>query len=319
MELDKITLQDQRGGASAEILPGFGFNLFSFQPVIQDKPVQVLWSTPGFTTGKERASHSGIPVLFPFPGRLRGREFTFRGKKRSLTSCPDDGRGNAIHGFVLDRPWRVVEQMPDRATGEFRAAIDEPKLLHEWPSDFLIRVNYELSGNKLLSRIEIQNPGDSELPFTFGTHPYFRVPLGVTGEAANCRVSVPAAEYWELVDMLPSGERLPAEGQRGLAHGLSFAESKLDDVFTSLKYAGDKCVARIVDPHNRRVLSLAFDSNFRDCVVYTPPHREAICIEPYSGVPDAYTLAERGIPTGLRVLTPGGTATYHFEIMVAPG
>ena len=36
---------------------------------------------------------------------------------------------------------------------------------------------------------------------------------------------------------------------------------------------------------------------------------EAICIEPYTAVPDAYSLSERGINAGLRILEPGETFT----------
>ena len=96
--------------------------------------------------------------------------------------------------------------------------------------------------------------------------------------------------------------------------GLRFANTHLDDVFTGLSYAEGICRATMTDAHGGRTLEVAFDDSFRDCVVYNPPHREAICIEPYTCVPDAFALAERGIETGLRVLQPGGSFTARFEI-----
>jgi aldose 1-epimerase len=60
-----------------------------------------------------------------------------------------------------------------------------------------------------------------------------------------------------------------------------------------------------LDGVNDRRLTISFDAAFGHCVVFNPPHREAICIEPYTSVPDAYALEERGIATGLRVLAPG--------------
>ena len=48
-----------------------------------------------------------------------------------------------------------------------------------------------------------------------------------------------------------------------------------------------------------------FDEMFRECVVYTPPHREAICIEPYPCVPTAAELGIKGISAGWQLLDSG--------------
>jgi aldose 1-epimerase len=53
--------------------------------------------------------------------------------------------------------------------------------------------------------------------------------------------------------------------------------------------------------------------------VYNPPHREAVCIEPYTTIPDAFTLAERGIEPHLKVLAPGKTFRTRIEIRVDEG
>ena len=70
---DLIPLHDPTTGATAKILPARGFNCFSYQPVVQGEPVEVLWTAPDFVTGQSKASHSGIPIMFPFAGRLRAR------------------------------------------------------------------------------------------------------------------------------------------------------------------------------------------------------------------------------------------------------
>ena len=68
----------------------------------------MLWSHPDFAGGNERPSGSGIPLLFPFPGRIGKAKYSFGGREYQLE--PGDAFGNAIHGFVHKRPWRVVEQ-----------------------------------------------------------------------------------------------------------------------------------------------------------------------------------------------------------------
>lgn len=309
---EPIVLTDAASGATAKILSGFGFNCYSFQPTLGGEPIETLWSAPDFTTGQSKPSHSGIPLLFPFPGRLRGSHLNYRGQTYALGS--DDGLGNAIHGFVLNRPWRVIEHLPQRATAEFHASVDEPGLLRRWPADFRLTVSYEVAGASLVCDLKVHNSGDTALPFALGAHPYFRLPLGRGGNAGDCRVTVPAKEYWELVDMLPSGRRLPAEGGRDLTAGKAFAETKLDDVLTSLASEGGQVRTAINDPHTGRILEVVFDDSFTECVVYNPPHREAICIEPYTSVPDAFGLEAEGTKTGLRLLQPGESFSARFEI-----
>lgn len=316
MSLQTITLNDEKAGTTAKVLVGYGFNCYSFQAAPAGKPVEVLWAAPNFESGKERPSHSGIPLLFPFPGRVRGTSFKFRGQEYKLVGLPDDGRGNAIHGFVLNRPWRVTEQTKTRVVGEFQASKDDPALLKMWPADFVVSCSYELSGNSLKSAIKVTNPDERPLPFGLGTHAYFRVPLGPGGVAADCKVTVPVTDYWPLENMLPTGKKSPADGTRGLKNGLLFSDTKLDDVFAGLKFNQGRAEATIDDSQAGRKLTITFDEGFPNCVVYNPPHREAICLEPYSCVPDPFTLEEHGVATGLRVLNPGESHTYHVDIRV---
>lgn len=314
MQLEPVTITDTQTGATAQILNGFGFNCYSFRPVVGGETIDVLWCEQGFESGEARPSHSGIPILFPFPGRLRGSHLAYEGHTYPLGS--DDGRGNAIHGFVLNRPWRIIEMLPHRTTGEFHASVDEPGLSKRWPADFRLTVSYELRGNALKCDIEVHNPGGNKLPFGLGLHPYFRLPLGVAGRADDCRVTVPAAEYWELQNMLPTGRRLPAVDRGTLAGTMRFAEMQFDDVFTGLAAADGAVRTKVEDPHTGRTLELSFDPAFRECVIYNPPHREAVCIEPYTCVPDTYELQATGIDAGLRWLESGGRFHTWFEIRV---
>ena len=63
-----------------------------------------------------------------------------------------------------------------------------------------------------------------------------------------------------------------------------------------------------------RCLEVAFDDHFSQCVVYNPPHREAICIEPYTCLPDQFAMAEQGIIAAPQTLAPGQSTTCGYEI-----
>jgi aldose 1-epimerase len=302
MSVATVVLTDPRHGSEARILAGYGFNCYQFCARADDEPVEVIWSEPGFEQGDKRASGSGIPLLFPYPGRIRGQTLNWAGRSYPLEG--DDRRGNAIHGYVIARPWRVIEQDAQRVVGQFQASLDAPEILDRWPADFRITATYALSGNELRSRFLVENPGEAPLPCGLGTHPYFCVPLG-RGRAEDCRVQLPVTSRWELAEMLPTGRLLPLDSPGTYRSGLAFGQMTLDDVFAGLDFASGICTARIVDAARGRRLAVEFDAAFRECVVYNPPHRQAVCIEPYTCVPNAAELRDRGIDSGLRVLEPG--------------
>jgi aldose 1-epimerase len=301
-EVCKIT--DRDSGSTARVLVSQGFNCFSWQSMLADGPHEILWAEPGFESGDRRASGSGIPLLFPFPGRIGGAQFRFENREYQLE--PGDAFGNAIHGFVYTRPWRVVEHNGNRIVGEYHASVDDPSVLNRWPADFRIRVSYEVRGRELVSDIRYENTGSARLPCGFGTHAYFRLPLSQGGNVADTIVTAPVSTFWNLEQMVPTGEKQPVSVDQPLAAGLRLGDHKFDTCFTGIQKDKDGLVrTRLRDSASGRVLTQTFDAVFTQCVIYTPPHREAICLEPYTCVPDAIRLAAEGHETGLQVLQHG--------------
>jgi aldose 1-epimerase len=309
------TIRDAATGSKAEILVSQGFNCFRFTAMPQGKPVEVIFAPADFALGSSRPSSGGIPLLFPFPGRIPGTTFTWEGKHYQLE--PADAFGNAIHGFVHARPWRIIEQSETRIVGQFHGWRDDPSLKARWPADFRITASYTLARNSLNAEYLLENPGDVPLPCGFGTHPYFCVPLG--GPAADgCVVKLPVSARWELAEMLPTGRRLELVNASELRTGKRFAELKFDDVFSGLAFDGEWCTTSIRDPGSGVTMTQRFDRAFRECVVYTAPHRQAICIEPLTCVPSCFDLTARGIDAGLRIVPPGGSFACRVEIAVSP-
>jgi aldose 1-epimerase len=295
------------------VLPARGFNCISFQVPQAGTPLEILWTVKDFVSGQARPASSGIPILFPFPGRLAGTHFTFEGRRYELEG--EDALGNAIHGFVLKRPWPVIEQLTHRVVGRITASKDIPDVLKRWPSDFQITATYEVAASRLTLTIEIVNVGSGPLPFGLGTHPYFRVPIG-GADAGACRITVPVRQCWELRDMLPTGKLLSATEAGLPPDGILFSAARFDHVFTDVIGQNGRATATIADPGSGRTTRLTFDDSFRECVVYTPHHREAICVEPYTCVPDAYGLQQAGHETGLRVLQPGESFQVSMDVAV---
>lgn len=293
-----------------------GFNCFEFQAVVNGKTYEILDSIPGFERGETKASGSGIPILFPFPNRIRDGKFNWKGQEYRLPGT--DKWGNAIHGLCLDRPWRVVRQSDDFVTGQFQLSVDAPDRRSLWPSDFVIEVDYELVRSRLRARFRISNPGNQELPWGLGTHPYFKLPLDSQSRPDDCLIEVPANARWELENCLPTGRITRVMEDDDLREGEYVTMLKLDDVYTGLEYDGPQFDCLILDETAGLQVVLTCPPIFREIVVFTPPNRAAVCLEPYTCPTDAINLQARGIETGWRILNSGQEFHTWIDISVGP-
>jgi len=311
-----IRITDSETGAGAQIAPDLGLNCFDFHAVLNGETIPVIDSPEDVLQGHARPSSYGIPLLFPFPNRIRDGKFIWEGNHYDI---PLEGSPNAIHGFCLDRPWRVMNQTSDSVTGQFQLSVDAPERLSCWPADFIIDVRYRVAENRLECQFRIMNPDKHPLPWGLGTHAYFKLPFGRNSHPQNCVASVPVTEEWELDQYLPTGRRLAVENRAPLRTGAHFGSLKLDNVYTGWQSDGGTVRTSILDERAGVELTQICDAEyFREMVAYTPPDRNSICLEPYTCVTDAINLHTRDLNTGLQVLAPGGVVQTWCALQVSP-
>jgi aldose 1-epimerase len=208
---------------------------------------------------------------------------------------------------------RATRRSEQQVVGTFQASVDDPSILARWPADFRITADYRVAAGALALTYVIENPDRRPLPFGLGTHPYFRVPLG-SDRAGDCRVMVPVTNAWELVDLLPTGMVTTPPEAAALAAGMTFGEMHLDNVFGGVTGSSAGATATVHDPASGRRMTMTFDDTFKTCVVFNPPHRQAVCIEPYTTVPDPFRLQTMGVDPHLLVLPPGGSLSMSIAI-----
>lgn len=310
------TLHDDASGASASVLPSYGFNLFDLRLPVAGEVRPILDAMPDFVENPRSPGRNGIPVLFPYPNRVKLGKFTFQGKSFDL---PINSGTNAIHGFAIDAPWDVAETSTEGGeasiTGRYQISVNSPERRSAWPSDAELKIRYGLSGRKLTMTVTVTNPTADDLPYGFGIHPYFRCPFASGGDTALTEVILPASQYWVLDGFIPTGEKRPVDARLDFQKGQPIKDLKLDDVLTGLAFDGDRCVCRLVDQALKAEFRLSFDRNFRELVAYTPPnHGGVIALEPYTQTTDAINLASRGIDGGLRVLGHGKSETLTIAM-----
>ena len=312
----------EAGGDRAEVWPALGFNCFQWKANKGGQVLDLLYADPQlFDNG--RPTRSGIPILFPFPNRIREGRFTWAGKTFQLP-LNDSNKKNAAHGFVCRKPWRVLGAGADVTgawiIGEFQLSKDAPDDRPFWPADFLLRVTYRLLPGRLRVEAEVTNPDAVSLPFGLGYHPYFSMPFTSGGKADDCQIQVPARSFWVLEDSLPVGERKPVDAARDFSRPRAFTGVHVDDVLTDLDVGGATAPDGLQWNGTMRAgtqeLRVFSSPDFREMVVFTPPHRQAFCLEPYTCPTDAVNLQQRSLDVGWRSVEAGAQWTSVVEMSV---
>lgn len=151
--------------AWAEVVPELGNNCWAFHA--QESILEQI----SFVQFLQRPTSYGIPILFPFPNRIRDGKFCFRG--RCYVVNPNR------HGFVRDKRWNVDATGASIQEGawiksSFDAKQYPSEILKQFPFPFWIKVTYRLKEGVLEMDTVVQNTGEEEMPLGFGIHPYFR-------------------------------------------------------------------------------------------------------------------------------------------------
>ena len=210
-------------------------------------------------TEGDREFRWGIFPMAPFAGRLANGRFSFRGAEHVLPPRLD---GHAMHGTVLDRAWEQVD-----------ASTMSISLSSPWPFDGLLVHEVTLGEDALHARLRLR--AEEAMPATLGWHPWFRRRLE-RGSPAN--VALVADAMYERRDKLPTGQVVQP------------SPPPWDDCFTGVGWP--------VSVHWPGFGILEVSSDCTHIVVYDE-ERDAFCIEPQTGPPDAMNIG------GAAILAPG--------------
>lgn len=104
------------------------------------------------------------PILFPFVGRLKDNQYSYQGKTYPMGQ----------HGFARDKEFKVLEQTKEKVTLVLTSDGETKKV---YPFDFSLTVSYEIWGEGVRIRFDVENTGEEEMIFALGGHPAFNIPL----------------------------------------------------------------------------------------------------------------------------------------------
>lgn len=104
------------------------------------------------------------PVLFPFVGNCRNKEYRYGGKTYAIGQ----------HGFARDMEHTMESQTAD--TIWFSLHSNE-ETMEKYPFAFVLKIGYNLTGNELKVMWKVENPDTKTLYFSIGAHPAFLCPF----------------------------------------------------------------------------------------------------------------------------------------------
>ncbi len=259
----------------------------------------LLWDgDPGVWAGR-------APLLFPIVGALADGRYRLDAATYELPR----------HGFARRSRFDVRAAAPDRAV--FRLEADAATL-ERYPCRFELEVSFALAGATLSITTEIANPGDRDLPASFGYHPAFRWPLPFGQPRAAHAIefeheeAAPVRRLNAAGLLTPVRHPTPTRGrQLALDDALFTDDVVIFDALTSrsLHYGG---------PAGPRLLLRFPDSPLLG--LWSKPGAGFVCIEPWHGVadPEGFSGDFRAKP-GVFLVPPGGRRRIEMHVSLVPG
>lgn len=247
------------------------------------------------------------PVLFPFVGGLRDKQYRAKGNTYPMTQ----------HGFARDMEFALLSQSTDEIWFELRS---DAETMKKYPYAFVLKIGYQITENRAEVLWQVENPGAEVLPFSIGGHPAFNCPL-----EAGTKQSEYFVNFGNIKEVVST--RIGADGlatSRRDIYPLEGGKLALSEHF----FDND---ALVMEGNQTREVSLCRKDGTKYLQVtmnaplfgiWSPPGKNApfICIEPWYGRCDSEsfcgTLEEREWGN---LLEPGGVwkASYSVEIYTA--
>ena len=240
--------------------------------------------------------------MIPYSNRVRDAQFAFNGQKITL----EGAQKHAIHGALRKLPWKIIKAEKQSLTCEFDSREHRPV---NWPWPLLARIEQQVAGATLSSRISITNLGTTDMPVGTGWHPYFVRNVG--NAAPLLTLPVNAVFPDESGDCLPDGPAvdLPPELDFRKPRPLD-PQQRIDCCLSGLS---GSCHIHWQDAGIELIMSA--DEACRYLVLFNPdmPH---FAVEPVSNANDAFNLAARGIDAGLTTIEPNEEFSVSMELQV---
>lgn len=209
------------------------------------------------------------PILFPFVGGVKDREYRTKGKTYPMTQ----------HGFARDMEFSLLSRESDEIWFELRS---NQETLRKYPYEFLLRAGYRIQENRVDVLWEVENPGKEVLHFSIGGHPAFNCPIEEGTAQTDYMLDFGRVEKVLSTGISPNGLALNTKNEYALddgrmaitehtfAHDALVIEDRQTDLAALCRKDGSRYVTVTMDAPLFGIWSPAGGAPF-------------VCIEPWHG------------------------------------
>lgn len=155
--MDIAELEVRQGPVSARVAPARG----ALVTALNVGGHEVLYLDRATLTDPARSVRGGIPLLFPFAGKLKDDHLVHAGTTMKQ------------HGFGRNRAWSVAEQRE----GFLRLALEDDEAGRSvYPHRFRAEHSFTVLPRGVQIELLMHNTGSTTMPVAPGWHPYFPCP-----------------------------------------------------------------------------------------------------------------------------------------------
>jgi galactose mutarotase-like enzyme len=182
------------GAVTAEVVPGRGGLVAALAVGGRD----VLFLDRSTLEDPAKNVRGGIPILFPFAGKLEDERFRPAGTRMKQ------------HGFGRNKPWAVREQRPDAVR---LGLVQDAETRAQYPYEYDVEYDVHLLPRGLQVTLSVHNRDARPLPVSPGWHPYFRCPAGGKADVTTDVPGLRPAEQFTDAREFDFGLEAPVSGR----------------------------------------------------------------------------------------------------------
>ena len=286
---NRCVIVPELGGITRQLSLRKGVTLFS------------LLKTPGTPHALSEDTQSASELLFPFASRIPDGHYKFLGKQYQLTQNDGD---NAIHGLVRKHCFNLLEQVvaADHAYIKLSYELREEKG-YPFSVDFTVQYSLNSTGEFSLT-YGAKNMGTEPCPAMFGWHPYFQ--LG--NEMVDAwKINIPSDTIVVFDNRMSPIDTAPF----AIEGPMLLFKKALDNAFV-IKNTGDKAITQLISDNQHVTLEIEQETGegkFNHLVIYTPPARDCVGIEPLTANVNSFNNGE-----GLNIIAPGTSVNGTIKV-----
>ena len=287
--------------ALVELAPATGGAIARF--AIGDVDVLRPASDEARTSGNVRG-YACYPLV-PYSNRIANGQLDWDGRTHALARNFGD-HPHSIHGVGWQRPWRVATHDAASALLVFDHVIAKAGM-RSWPWPFRATQSFALTVDDgvatLAACITIANTGSEPFPFGLGLHPFFP-------RTGATELGFRADSVWKTDSTQLPTTKIAIPDTWQCDPPCAVDAVALDNVFS-----GWRGEATLVDRTRHIATTIAADRAASYLVVYVPPARDFLAVEPVTHMTDAFNRATRGESgTGTRTLAAGAAFSCTMRI-----